>query len=284
MIRPCRSAPGAPDGDERGESGEDDAQVCLGIANHATTARTAFARASGCAAAACAAHCAGSAHASRHAIAAISAIAAAADEFTAARAAVAAGAHHGGIRYALARHADLSGRTNGAHAIVDALTRRAELPCGAHHADARRFDATFDARITRLTVFTGQTGTLRNTSSIFAGLVVRALHARTRIDAFSDATNLAVRTNHIAARRFALPIDADFTRGARHVFACRIDAISGARTNQVGRALEFGSAALVDTGAFVANETGLAQVAFIGRTIAVVIEAITRFGLWHDRR
>lgn len=115
-------------------------------------------------------------------------------------------------------------------------------------------------------------------------MVVRALHAGTRIDAFTDATNLAVRTNHIAARRFALPVDADFTRWASHVFACRIDAISGARTNQVGRALKFGAAAFVDTGAFVANEPGLAEVAFIGGTIAVVIEAITSFGLWRHRR
>ncbi len=173
--------------------------------------------------------------------------------------------------------ANLTGWTNSPHAIVDALPSRTELPHWTRHAYARRFSTEFGAWIAGQSGCARQTRAFRHTSAIFTSLVRGTRDAHARFDADSNATNLPMRTNHIGARGFADAHRANFASRTRHFFACRINAESGARTNQRWRTNEFAAATFLNAFTLVTDETHRAYIAFVRRAITIVVESITGF-------
>ncbi len=102
----------------------------------------------------------------------------------------------------------------------------------------------------------------------------------TRIHTRTNATNLTVRTNDTVTRPEASTFFAFLPRGTHHGDARNVDAKTIRIANFARSADEFATITFRNARSLVTHFAGIAKIAFVGRTITIVIEAIAFFGRW----
>jgi len=147
----------------------------------------------------------------------------------------------------------------------------------ATHSTAIGFEALLPDQVTELSCGTAAALARGETSARDAGLIFAATDSLARVHAAASPTFLRVGADHALTRIDAITVVTQLPLGAVHVFARWIHTVTVGAAHRVRGTGELAAVARSNADSTFANLIGLAQLAIIDRSVAVVIETVAAF-------